>query len=107
LPDLRCVDERARGNAGDKWSWRKENATIIAGAGKASDIKGRIESIRQQAEEATSDHDKEKLQERVAKLSGGVAVIKVGAASGGGLSFGHSVTCAARLLRAVAHLPSA
>ena len=59
----------------------KENTTIIDGAGKASDIKGRIESIRQQAEEATSDYDKEKLQERVAKLSGGVAVIKVGAAT--------------------------
>ncbi len=59
----------------------KENTTIIDGAGKASEIKGRIESIRQQAEEATSDYDKEKLQERVAKLSGGVAVIKVGAAT--------------------------
>jgi chaperonin GroEL len=59
----------------------KENTTIIDGAGKASDIKARIESIRQQVEEATSDYDKEKLQERVAKLSGGVAVIKVGAAT--------------------------
>jgi chaperonin GroEL len=59
----------------------KENTTIIDGAGKASDIKGRVESIRQQIEEATSDYDKEKLQERVAKLSGGVAVIKVGAAT--------------------------
>jgi chaperonin GroEL len=59
----------------------KENSTIIDGAGKASDIKARIDSIRQQAEEATSDYDKEKLQERVAKLSGGVAVIKVGAAT--------------------------
>jgi chaperonin GroEL len=59
----------------------KENTTIIDGAGKGSDIKARIESIRQQAEEATSDYDKEKLQERVAKLSGGVAVIKVGAAT--------------------------
>jgi chaperonin GroEL len=59
----------------------KENTTIIDGAGKASEIKGRIESIRQQVEEATSDYDKEKLQERVAKLSGGVAVIKVGAAT--------------------------
>jgi len=49
---------------------RPENTTIIDGAGKASDIKARIESIRQQAEEATSDYDKEKLQERVAKLSG-------------------------------------
>jgi len=59
----------------------KETTTIIDGAGKAADIKARIESIRQQAEEATSDYDKEKLQERVAKLSGGVALIKVGAAT--------------------------
>jgi chaperonin GroEL len=59
----------------------KENTTVIDGAGKASDIKARVESIRQQIEEATSDYDKEKLQERVAKLSGGVAVIKVGAAT--------------------------
>jgi chaperonin GroEL len=59
----------------------KENTTIIDGAGKATDIKARIESIRQQVEEATSDYDKEKLQERVAKLSGGVALIKVGAAT--------------------------
>jgi len=59
----------------------KENTTIIDGAGKAADIKGRVESIRAQIEEATSDYDKEKLQERVAKLSGGVAVIKVGAAT--------------------------
>ena len=59
----------------------KETTTIIDGAGKATDIKARIESIRQQAEEATSDYDKEKLQERVAKLSGGVALIKVGAAT--------------------------
>ncbi len=59
----------------------KENTTIIDGAGKTSDIKARVESIRQQAEEATSDYDKEKLQERVAKLSGGVALIKVGAAT--------------------------
>src|SRR5689334_14960862 len=59
----------------------KENTTIIDGDGKGSDIKARIESIRQQIAEATSDYDKEKLQERVAKLSGGVAVIKVGAAT--------------------------
>src|SRR5271163_696060 len=59
----------------------KENTTIIDGAGKAADIKGRVESIRQQIEETTSDYDKEKLQERVAKLSGGVALIKVGAAT--------------------------
>jgi len=59
----------------------KENTTIIDGAGKAADIKGRVDSIRAQIEEATSEYDKEKLQERVAKLSGGVAVIKVGAAT--------------------------
>ncbi|HSD73963.1 MAG TPA: chaperonin GroEL [Steroidobacteraceae bacterium] len=59
----------------------KENTTIIGGAGKTADIKARIAQIRQQAEDATSDYDKEKLQERVAKLSGGVAVIKVGAAT--------------------------
>ena len=59
----------------------KENTTIIDGSGKASDIQARIASIRQQVEETTSDYDKEKLQERVAKLSGGVALIKVGAAT--------------------------
>jgi chaperonin GroEL len=59
----------------------KENSTIIDGKGKAADIKARVEQIRAQIEEATSDYDKEKLQERVAKLSGGVAVIKVGAAT--------------------------
>jgi len=59
----------------------KENTTIIDGAGKAADIKARVASIRQQIEETTSDYDKEKLQERVAKLSGGVAVLKVGAAT--------------------------
>jgi chaperonin GroEL len=59
----------------------KENTTIIDGAGKPADIKARVESIRRQVEEATSDYDKEKLQERVAKLSGGVALIKVGAAT--------------------------
>jgi chaperonin GroEL len=59
----------------------KENTTIIDGAGKPADIKSRVENIRRQIDEATSDYDKEKLQERVAKLSGGVAVIKVGAAT--------------------------
>ncbi|AMN47821.1 molecular chaperone GroEL [Steroidobacter denitrificans] len=59
----------------------KENTTLIDGKGKNADIKARVEQIRKQAEEATSDYDKEKLQERVAKLSGGVAVIKVGAAT--------------------------
>ncbi|MGH8254860.1 MAG: chaperonin GroEL [Steroidobacteraceae bacterium] len=59
----------------------KDTTTIIDGAGKTTDIQARIESIRQQAEDATSDYDKEKFQERVAKLSGGVALIKVGAAT--------------------------
>jgi len=59
----------------------KENTTIIDGSGKPSDIQARIASIRQQIEETSSDYDKEKLQERVAKLSGGVALIKVGAAT--------------------------
>jgi chaperonin GroEL len=58
----------------------KENTTIIDGAGKAATSKARVKKIRKQIEEATSDYDKEKLQERVAKLAGGVAVIKVGAA---------------------------
>ncbi|HVB55778.1 MAG TPA: chaperonin GroEL [Candidatus Acidoferrales bacterium] len=59
----------------------KDNTTIIAGAGKASEIEGRIKQLRTQIEEASSDYDKEKLQERLAKLVGGVAVIKVGAAT--------------------------
>jgi chaperonin GroEL len=59
----------------------KDNTTIIAGAGKASEIEGRIKQLRVQIEETTSDYDKEKLQERLAKLVGGVAVIKVGAAT--------------------------
>jgi len=59
----------------------KENTTLIDGAGKAADIEARVKQIRVQIEEATSDYDKEKLQERVAKLAGGVAVIKVGAAT--------------------------
>src|SRR6187455_2332259 len=59
----------------------KENTTIIDGAGNKKDIEGRVKQIRVQIDEATSDYDKEKLQERVAKLAGGVAVIKVGAAT--------------------------
>jgi len=59
----------------------KENTTIIEGAGKPADIKARVELIKRQIEESTSDYDKEKLQERVAKLAGGVAVINVGAAT--------------------------
>ena len=59
----------------------KDNTTIVEGAGKTSEIEGRIKQIRAQVEETTSDYDKEKLQERLAKLVGGVAVIKVGAAT--------------------------
>ncbi len=59
----------------------KENTIIIDGAGDAAGIEGRVKQIRAQIEEATSDYDREKLQERVAKLAGGVAVIKVGAAT--------------------------
>ena len=59
----------------------KENTTIIDGAGDEANIKSRVEQIRKQMEDTTSDYDKEKLQERLAKLAGGVAVIKVGAAT--------------------------
>jgi chaperonin GroEL len=59
----------------------KDNTTIVEGAGKTKDIEGRVKQIRTQVEETTSDYDREKLQERLAKLVGGVAVIKVGAAT--------------------------
>ena len=59
----------------------KDDTTIIEGRGKAEDIQGRIKQIKVQIDETTSDYDKEKLQERLAKLTGGVAVIKVGAAT--------------------------
>src|SRR5437867_6456388 len=59
----------------------KDNTTIIEGAGEAAEIEGRVKQIRTQVEETTSDYDREKLQERLAKLVGGVAVIKVGAAT--------------------------
>ncbi|MCI0595757.1 MAG: chaperonin GroEL, partial [candidate division Zixibacteria bacterium] len=59
----------------------KDNTTIVEGAGKPAEIKGRITSIKKQIEDTTSDYDKEKLQERLAKLAGGVAVINVGAAT--------------------------
>ena len=59
----------------------KENTTVIDGAGSKADIEGRVNQVRVQIDEATSDYDKEKMQERVAKLAGGVAVIKVGAAT--------------------------
>lgn len=59
----------------------KENTTIVEGAGKTEDIKGRISQIKKQIEATTSDYDREKLQERLAKLAGGVAVVKIGAAT--------------------------
>jgi chaperonin GroEL len=59
----------------------KDNTTIIDGAGVKVDIQGRIKQLRTQVEETTSDYDREKLQERLAKLAGGVAIIKVGAAT--------------------------
>ncbi len=59
----------------------KENTIVIEGAGKSADIKGRVEQIRNQINDTTSDYDREKLQERLAKLAGGVAVIRVGAAT--------------------------
>ena len=59
----------------------KDNTTIVEGLGKGADIKARVEQIKKQIEETTSDYDREKLQERLAKLSGGVAIIKVGAAT--------------------------
>ena len=59
----------------------KENTTIIEGAGQPADIKGRVGQIRRQIDETTSDYDREKLQERLAKLAGGVAVINIGAAT--------------------------
>ncbi len=59
----------------------KDDTTVIEGAGKAADVKARIQQIRKQIEQSTSDYDQEKLQERLARLSGGVAVVKVGAAT--------------------------
>jgi chaperonin GroEL (HSP60 family) len=59
----------------------KENTTIVSGAGKKSDIEARVAQIKAQIEETTSDNDREKLQERLAKLAGGVAVIRVGGAT--------------------------
>ena len=59
----------------------KENTTIVDGAGKKKEIEGRVGQIKQQIEETSSDYDREKLQERLAKLAGGVAVIRVGGAT--------------------------
>ena len=71
------------GDLGDakKITIDKDNTTIVEGAGQSSDIQGRVNQLRSQIEETTSDYDREKLQERLAKLVGGVAVIKVGAAT--------------------------
>ncbi len=63
------------------WSWAKDTTTIVDGAGEAAAIKGRINQIKAEIENTDSDFDREKLQERLAKLSGGVAVVKVGAAT--------------------------
>ena len=60
---------------------KKDNTTIINGKGKKSDVEGRVKQIQSEIEESDSDWDKEKLQERLAKLSGGVAQVKVGAAT--------------------------
>jgi len=65
----------------EKISIDKDNTTIVNGAGKPEDIKGRVQQIKQQVENTTSDYDKEKLQERLAKLSGGVAILYIGAAT--------------------------
>jgi len=59
----------------------KDDCTVVGGKGKASDVKARIEQVRRQIEQTTSDYDREKLQERLAKLSGGVAIVRVGAAT--------------------------
>ena len=74
-------DARAISAAPRRSSIDKDNTTIIDGAGKKADIEGRVKQIRTQIEETTSDYDREKLQERLAKLVGGVAVIQVGAAT--------------------------
>ncbi|MBN2345864.1 MAG: chaperonin GroEL, partial [Candidatus Aminicenantes bacterium] len=77
---LESVDLEWLGSA-KKVTVDKDNTTIVEGSGPDDDIKGRIQQIKRQIEETTSDYDREKLQERLAKLSGGVAVIKVGAAT--------------------------
>ncbi len=77
---LETIDLKDLGKA-KRVSIDKENTTIVEGGGKSSDISGRIAQIKRQIEESTSDYDKEKLQERLAKLAGGVAVINVGAST--------------------------
>ena len=76
--NLETLDIKDLGRA-KKIKVEKETTTIIEGAGKSSDIKGRIEQIKNEIDRTTSDYDREKLQERLAKLAGGVAIIKVGA----------------------------
>ncbi len=78
--DLKNVDIEWLGNA-KKVVIDKDNTTIVEGKGKSGDVQGRIKQIRTQIEETTSDYDREKLQERLAKMVGGVALIKVGAAT--------------------------
>ncbi len=78
--DLEKVELKELGRA-KKVTISKDNTTIVEGAGKSSDIKGRIDMIRAQIDNATSDYDREKLEERLAKLAGGVAQINVGAAT--------------------------
>src|SRR5205807_1218644 len=80
LPLLENVKLEDLGKA-KRVSIDKENTTIVEGSGKSSDIQGRVAQIRRQIEETTSDYDREKLQERLDKLAGGVAVINVGAAT--------------------------
>ncbi|MFG1497474.1 chaperonin GroEL [Saccharospirillum sp. HFRX-1] len=78
--DLESATLEHLGNA-KKVTLTKENTTVVGGAGSEADIKARVEQIRAEIEQSSSDYDKEKLQERVAKLAGGVAVLKVGAAT--------------------------
>ena len=78
---LEKIDDLSKLGTADKVSIDKENTTIVNGKGSQSDIKDRVNQIKSQIENTTSDYDKEKLQERLAKLSGGVAVLYVGAAS--------------------------
>src|SRR6516225_9797788 len=77
---LESVDLNMLGRA-KRVSIDKDNTTIVDGSGKTTDIEGRVKQIKQQIEETTSDYDREKLQERLAKLAGGVAIIKVGGAT--------------------------
>jgi len=81
--DLESSWKRATGRSrtGQEDHHRQDNTTIVEGKGKPGDVQGRVKEIRSQIDKTTSDYDREKLQERLAKLVGGVAVIKVGAAT--------------------------